>query len=463
MKLILIAILGWVLAGCSQDETLREPEPKPYSNVEGGLQTEVGGTPTEIGFNDKNPVKQIEKSDNPEAGHAYFEDGTAFKVVEVPKRKKRFPEEPDPPELSTLFYHCRYIPANQVRSIVENFLSPDGLASTSETLNMVIVSDVRERMQIFKDYIRTLDRPVPQILVNIKVIELNYDNDFQYEVNNSFSRSDTGGSSLIRSVIADLTAPGATSIAGTSGITARPYIWDRHGGRRIDLLESTLRFLVNKGRARILSAPNIIVSQGISAKIETGERFPVATSETTNNTVKTTFEYQNIGISLEVTPEQIEKDVVRLQINPSVKSITRTITASDGSSAPVIASRQVRTTLRVGNGEVISIGGLLKSEKKFTERKVPWLGDIPLLGWLFKSTFEQDVRTQLVFFMQVWVLEPEEVEGRKIFVPNEDLDLEEYLKDFVKDYAKQRNTPLEEPQEKNDDDNQEDEPEDDGE
>jgi type II secretory pathway component GspD/PulD (secretin) len=431
----------WVFFACSERERPVKGSsfPKAETHVENAIELSSSKN-DQIAFEESKPEALIRNYEKKKID--YFKDNGQWKIVDVPKRKKRFEEEPDPPKMKTLFYHCRYIAASQVRSIVENFLSPDGLVSISDTLNIVIVSDVEERIPTFQKYIETLDRAVPQILVNIKVIEINYDNDFEYEINNSFSRSDTGGASFLRGVLADLTAPGGTGLSEQVGFTMRPYSWNRHGNR-VDQLETTLRFLVSKGRARILSAPNIIVSQGITAKIDTGEKVPVASSETTGQTIKTTFEYQSVGISLEVTPEQIEKDVVRLNILPSVRSITRTISSTDGASAPVIANRSIRTSLRVNNGEVISIGGLLKVEKKEEEKKVPFFGDIPLIGYLFKSIRQQDVRTQLVFFLQAWVLDPEQPGVTRIFVPSEDPSIDKYLDNFQSEYNRQRKQKIE--------------------
>jgi len=368
-----------------------------------------------------------------------------FTIIDIPQFPKLFEGEPDAPKMKTLLYRCRTLPAHQLGQVMLDFLSIEGKVNTTRDLNMIVITDLAERIPLLKKYIQAFDRQVPQILVSTKVLELTYDRDFAYEVSNTFTKKDIQGndalgSFLLRNSSTTLTNPGG-SVINEMDLLLRPYRWSRKG--LIDQLETTLKFLVNKGKARILSAPNIIVSQGTTAIINTGERLPVPIVTTTNAGVQTSFEYIDVGITLEVTPLQIHRNVVELDIYPSVKSVPRTV-ISGGASAPVVADRSVRTILRVADGELISVGGLLKVEKIEEESKIPILGDIPLLGVLFKSIHQQDVRTQLVFFMQVKILEREKVKGVKVFVPKEDPKINAFMKDFEKDYKKQKDSTLEE-------------------
>ncbi|MEK7483282.1 MAG: hypothetical protein AABZ60_03005, partial [Planctomycetota bacterium] len=155
-------------------------------------------------------------------------------------------------------------------------------------------------------------------------------------------------------------------------------------------------------------------------------------------------------IKLRVTPTQITSDSAQLEISPEVSTVVRfTDPGTSGISNPIVAVRNVRTSLTVKDGEIVTIGGLLRNEDRYAERKVPGIGDLPLIGELFKSKRKEKVKTALVFFLHVTILQqsqPDSIlfhkpgsgmknldeEVKNLLAP-EDLTIPKFTEDYFKD------------------------------
>ena len=169
-------------------------------------------------------------------------------------------------------------------------------------------------------------------------------------------------------------------------------------------MDAFIRLLLSRGNAKLLSSPNLIVSAGDEASIITGEEVPVQSATVVSGSVSTTTLFKRVGIKLRVIPLQITNDTAMVEINPEVSAVTGYTVAGAGVSNPIVAIRNVNTTLSLKDGEILTIGGLLRSEDRDLVRKVPFLGDIPGVGVLFQSRRSQSVKTQLIFFLRINIL-----------------------------------------------------------
>lgn len=299
---------------------------------------------------------------------------------------------------ATLIYPCRQARPDVLRDAIEGMVSPEGSVQSSAALNALIVADRSEVTRAVLDVLKEVDRPVAQLLVEARVVEVTLDNDLEYEIRHVLSIPP--GNSLIQGADLTLETPGAEPTPVQGGhLNVRAW---SNNGRALD---SFVRLLVTRGRARILSSPNLIVSAGTEASIITGEEVPVQSATVVGGTVNTTTQFKRVGIKLRVLLLQITNDTARLEINPEVSTVTRfTTSGTTGITNPIVAIRNVSSTLTLKDGEILTVGGLLSSEDRLTTRGVPLLEDIPLLGLLFQSRRSQTVRTQLIFFMRVHVL-----------------------------------------------------------
>jgi type II secretory pathway component GspD/PulD (secretin) len=179
------------------------------------------------------------------------------------------------------------------------------------------------------------------------------------------------------------------------------------------IFSSFLTFLEQKGTAQILSSPSLVMRRGHTANILSGEDIPIVESTLSSAGNSFSVEYKSVGIKLRVTPESIFEDRVVLQVSPEVSNIIRYEESQAGRN-PVIAIRNASTMLEMNDGFMVSIGGLLREEQLETNRRVPLLGNIPLLGTLFRSTNTESIRSQLVIFLTVKILDPEDLSADTI-------------------------------------------------
>ncbi|MGF1876797.1 type II secretion system secretin GspD [Photobacterium frigidiphilum] len=155
--------------------------------------------------------------------------------------------------------------------------------------------------------------------------------------------------------------------------------------------------------SNILSSPSITVMDNGEASFIVGEEVPVvtgSTSSSTNDNPFQTVERKEVGIKLNVTPQINEGDSVQLKIEQEVSSVL----GASGAVDVRFAKRQINTTVLVQDGQMIALGGLISEETKESESKIPILGDIPFLGFLFKSTNTTTAKTNLMVFIKPTII-----------------------------------------------------------
>ncbi|MBS0521144.1 MAG: type II and III secretion system protein family protein [Proteobacteria bacterium] len=175
-------------------------------------------------------------------------------------------------------------------------------------------------------------------------------------------------------------------------------------------LTSLVDFLATQNQATILAEPNLIAMSGETASFLAGGEIPVVTPQGgLNNTL--TVMYKQIGISLNFTPTIIG-DRINLKVAPEVSQVTTNgqVSVAISSTAsiviPAIQTRRASTTVELGSGQSFAIAGLMQRTSKQDIQKMPWLGDIPVLGALFKSDAYQREETELVIIVTPYFVEP---------------------------------------------------------
>lgn len=170
-------------------------------------------------------------------------------------------------------------------------------------------------------------------------------------------------------------------------------------------LAALLNAVQSDTNSNILSTPHITTNNNVPASILFGQEIPISTGEALSQNFQNTFrtiQRQNVGIELDVTPQINAGNEVRLDLRQEVSSIAGPV--SDRFSELVINKREIKTTVTVGNGEILVLGGLLDDNERRTIEKVPGLGDVPLLGQLFRSRGKSRVKTNLMVFIRPTIL-----------------------------------------------------------
>ncbi len=160
---------------------------------------------------------------------------------------------------------------------------------------------------------------------------------------------------------------------------------------------AVLKALQEKGFGKILAEPNLIVRSGEIGKFHVGTRIPIQTVYGFGTGATPSITFEEVGIRLHFAPEVLETGAIRLKIDPAeVSAVSRYITLQ-GLIAPEIDTRTVNTSVDLKEGESLILAGLLSEEMKKNIQKIPILGDIPILGALFRSTRDEIREKELVF------------------------------------------------------------------
>ena len=289
--------------------------------------------------------------------------------------------------------------ANGQRQYFNNTMLGDAIIEIdAETRSIIIITDEETNFHI-DEVIKQLDRPKPQVLIKVVFVEVTHRDDLDVGIEGSVNYSQNGGSA---STIIETLFGSATQTQGGF------Y-------RLIDNdFSITARAMAEAGNFEVLSRPSILARNNQEAIITVGQEVPFIRNTQISNTGQqiNTVEYEDVGIILRVTPFITSAGLVEMIIAPEISTITdQTIPISDSVNAPVFAKRSAETVVVTGDGKTVVIGGLMERNKTESIRKVPLLGDIPVLGWAFRRKIKEDTKTELLIFLTPYVVnQPDELE-----------------------------------------------------
>lgn len=167
---------------------------------------------------------------------------------------------------------------------------------------------------------------------------------------------------------------------------------------------AVLQALTSRGHAKVLAEPNLLVRSSQEGNFLAGTKVPIAIVESTNGQATTTIKYEPIGIRLKFKPEVLENGMISLKITPAEVSSIQGFLPVNG--YPIIDSRTVETSVELKDGESLVLAGLLQEEEIKNMSKIPLLGDIPILGALFRSTSKEMKEKELVFCITPKIVQP---------------------------------------------------------
>lgn len=173
---------------------------------------------------------------------------------------------------------------------------------------------------------------------------------------------------------------------------------------------AVLKALITKNMAKVLAEPNLLVKSGQMGTFLAGSKVPISVLSSAGGASTPSIEFVTIGVKLNFKPEVLENGLISLKIDPAeVSSIAGTLAVN---GYPIIDTREIRTNVQLRDGESLVLAGLLQEETIKTMSKVPLLGDIPILGALFRSTQNDRREKELVFFITPKIVKPDS-QGRK--------------------------------------------------
>jgi general secretion pathway protein D len=305
----------------------------------------------------------------------------------------------------------------------------------------IIINADENTTKALMEVIKNLDKPQPQVLIKVVFLEVTHNNSLDVGIEGQYN----GQSSAFGRIASYLTnysvftnttvtTPQGGGPATTTTTTAiqpsaitqlnNSYIFNNNfglaaqganpnGAGQYSILSSdftaTLRAIAQAGKAQLLSRPSVLARNNQPATIQIGQDVPLITSvryDTFGNAINSVT-YQPVGIILKVTPFITSEGLVQMIVQPSDSAIdpSQSVTIQAGVSAPVIDVRSADTVVVTPDGQTVVIGGLMQHDTADTVSKVPILGDIPLVGNLFKHKVSSDAKTELLIFLTPHVVQ----------------------------------------------------------
>lgn len=303
-----------------------------------------------------------------------------------------------------------------MENIAKAYLTPSrGTIQKDERTNYLIVQDTADVLAKIKRIVRELDKPTPQVMIEGKIVELvdehsidiglvgagdnspafnfNYNGSYNYNGDTAYTKA----SNL------------AYTLSSAGGLVSPTFVV----GKLLNL-SANLRLLEQEEKAKIVSSPKVITKHKETANLTSGETTYVSGVTTVGEgggTAAATYTPLTANIDLSVTPQVTNEGSVNLEVNLSKKQFRSSL--ATGGAPPPSDDHTIKTNVLVDNGDTLMIGGLYQETNTKGHAGVPGLKDIPIIGWLFRTSYNpKERKRELVIFITPTILEGSSVQRR---------------------------------------------------
>lgn len=321
--------------------------------------------------------------------------------AEEAKKLARMQKRP----LETAYIMVNYAKVQQeVLPLIKEILSDRGKLSVHVRTNQIIMTDVPDRIERAKEIVKRIDRITPQVMIEARIIEAN--KDFERVLGLAWNMR---GGPIFRRGLGGaykwgfgLNGP-IGGEPGTAPGTGFGFSFTKFLGSPFDL-DLLLAAEEQNQNLTILSSPKVVTSNNKAALISQGLDYPYLERDESG---LGTIVFKKIELQLRVTPQITNDNRIFINVKIRKDDIDRLVEGSFGSEVPVISTNKAETELLVNNGDTIVIGGIIKRASRISESGLPWLKDIPFLGWLFKRARTEIVDRELIVFITPTIVDLE--------------------------------------------------------
>jgi type II secretion system protein D len=282
---------------------------------------------------------------------------------------------------------ARLLGPDQSGSVLRQ-LEQEVMVVGDELSNKLVISASPRYMDMVLKMVRELDTAPPQVVIQVLLAEVTLDSNNSWGAD--FRLRNIGGQNMTITSLA--AGAGVATALGVPNLT--------FAATDFDLI---LRALEAQGRLQVLSRPSVTARNNTPASIQVGENVAVVAGNverTPQGGTLAGIDRKDIGIILDVTPSISPDGFVQMKIAPSISSLSsRNTQITQDFVAPILTQRKVDTTVTVKDGQTVVIGGLIQTQQEDRRSKTPFLGDVPLAGWLFRSKSQVDVKTELLVIL----------------------------------------------------------------
>jgi general secretion pathway protein D len=314
-----------------------------------------------------------------------FVTDTAEKLAAI----ENFLREVDVPREPVVF-DLSYARAEELGVIIKAYLTPSlGTLEVNKRANQIIVIDTPAKVKELARIIRELDRKEPQVQIEARIVQVVLRDEFRMGVDWDAVVKNAHGLEL-------KTAWGGVGSSSKASLAI--------GTLSDDNYRAVVEALGSVNKSHVLSNPRVAVINNQEARILVGTTKPYVTTTTTTPSsgpvsVSEEVKFIDVGVKLVVTPTIHPDGFVTMKIRPEVSSAANSIRTGQNNVIPIVDTSEVETTVRVKDGVTIVIGGLIKDEKTGQASKIPLLGDIPVMGSVFRNTGRSKEQTEIVIFL----------------------------------------------------------------
>lgn len=280
---------------------------------------------------------------------------------------------PPPETAQTVSYRLDFANLDQVRAAIAAAVPGVRVAVDPRTSSLLVTGTIAQQEEVVK-VLSSIDVKIPQIMIQVHAIET--------------SMNVLRNLGLLGGVSGGF---GAVSATAAPGVLFRVI--------PTDLITFTLNAMVTEGKSKILSAPRVATLDGNKASVNLVERIPIFTQTPLSGGGTTvTVSYVEVGVKLDTTPRVNTGGLLTMNLRTEVSALL-SLDVFAGSQAPRTTNRIAETMVQVKDGETVVIAGLIRRDERETLNKVPLLGDIPLIGELFRTTTKSASETEVVFLI----------------------------------------------------------------
>ncbi len=319
-------------------------------------------------------------------------------------------------ERETKIYQLQYVDGIKIKNTLKTFLSTKGKIEALVTdkqdekekdrSNILIVSDLPENLKIIDNVIKSLDKPEKQIQIEVRLIETLVGGEKRLGLKwpTSINASVMG---------AETTAPITNNNQSSGGQQTILSAWYELpntinklnlGVLTLDKLRATLDILAQDNKSRLISNPKVVALNNHRAVIRIGTTVPIPEIQRGFAGDLYSYKEKDVSMKLEVIPVVGEDNEITLKLHPVLQEIIG-YTGQAQAPQPIISVREVETSVVVKDGETVAIGGLVKETSNEQEDKIWLLGNIPILGYLFKHKTTKKEKTDLLIFITSKIIE----------------------------------------------------------
>jgi type IV pilus assembly protein PilQ len=363
-------------------------------------------------------VPLAEALENILSSQGYVYIATANMIRIVPKDEIQGVHE----KLVSRVYRITYANTKDLEVALKKFISQEGSISSNPGTGNIIVTDVESKINAINSFIEEIDRVTPQILVEAKVYDISSKDNLDIGIQWTAGTATTYPSGV---------PTGETTGFNTSGFTPSSINKSTADGAvrfgylndKIDI-DAIVHAGQEKIRAKLLASPRIMVLDNEEANIKIVEEIPYQElTETSGGGAIGTTKFREVGVELKVTPHMTRDGLIRLILNPKFSARTGDVLVNTGNAnvpaQPIVATRETTTTALIKDKQTVVIGGLKKQDISQQTDKIPLLGDLPLLGGLFRFHGESTQNSELVVFITpTLVTEPQLTDSEKTHLAN---------------------------------------------